>query len=139
MQNIDDLSLRSLQSLPESVVTTAGASETFIESFETHRSLFKTHCLSCKPREAWLLTASFKYCINHKNFIKIPTDKLPCCGGDEWSGSNRFKRCGDLLRPDAVWFGQMIPPLMAETARKITWCWDFFYGMFLDYLILYSF
>jgi hypothetical protein len=48
------------------------------------------------------LAASFKDCINLKNFIKIFTTR---CGGDEWSGSNRFGRCGGLLRPDVVWFG----------------------------------
>ena len=118
-QSIDDLSLRSLQSLPESVATTAP--ENFIQM---HGSLFKTRCLSCnhvKHGYEPYLAASFKDCINLKNFIKIPTDKLPRCGGDEWSGSNRFGRCGGFLRPDVVWFGE-IPPLMGEIARKITWC-----------------
>ena len=118
-QNIDDLSLRSLQSLSESVATTAP--ETFIQM---HGSLFRTRCLSCNHvkhgYEPYLAT-SFKDCIDPKNFIMIPTDKLPRCGGDEWSGSNRFGRCGGLLRPDVVWFGE-IPPLMGEIARKITWC-----------------
>ena len=119
-QNIDDLSLRSLQSLPESVATTAP--ETFM--IQMHGSLFKTRCLSCnhlKHGYEPYLAASLKDCINPKSFIEIPTDKLPRCGGDEWTGSNRFGRCGGLLRPDVVWFGE-IPPLMGEIARKITWC-----------------
>jgi hypothetical protein len=33
------------------------------------------------------------------NFIKILTDKLPRCGGDEWSGSNRVGRCGSIKPP----------------------------------------
>jgi len=118
-QNIDDLSLRSLQSLPESVATSAP--ENFIQM---HGSLFRTRCLSCnhvKHSYEPYLAASFKDCINPKDFIEIPTGKLPRCGGDEWSGSNRFGRCGGLLRPDVVWFGE-IPPLMGEIARKITWC-----------------
>jgi NAD+-dependent protein deacetylase sirtuin 5 len=118
-QNIDDLSLRSLQSLPEPVVATAP--ETLVQM---HGSLFKTRCLSCNHVKHGYephLAASFKDCIDLKNFINIPTDKLPRCGGDEWSGSNRFGRCGGLLRPDVVWFGE-IPPLMGEVARKITWC-----------------
>ncbi|KAF8809022.1 sirtuin [Phlegmacium glaucopus] len=118
-QNIDDLSLRSLQLLPESEATTA--LETLIQM---HGSLFKTRCLSCNHVKHGYdrhLAASLKDCINPSNFIDISTDKLPRCGGDEWSGSNRFGRCGGLLRPDVVWFGE-IPPLMGEIARKITWC-----------------
>ena len=118
-QNIDDLSLRSLQLLPEPVATTA--LETLIQM---HGSLFRTRCLSCNHvRHGYEphLAASFKDCINPNSFINISTDKLPRCGGDEWSGSNRFGRCGSLLRPDVVWFGE-IPPLMGEIARKITWC-----------------
>ena len=89
-----------------------------------------------------LLAASFKDCINLKTFIKISADKLPHCGGDEWSG---FNRCGGLLRSDVVWFGETIPLLMGEIARKITWCespdrsWDFFYSKFLDFLLLLIF
>ena len=142
-QNIDDLSLRSLQSLPDSLPTTAP--ENFIQM---HGSLFRTRCLSCnhvKHSYEPYLAASFKDCINPKNFINIPTDKLPRCGGDEWSGSNRFGRCGGLLRPDVVWFGE-IPPLMGEIARKITWC-DLLImvgtsstvSFYLSYVICYSF
>jgi len=118
-QNIDDLSLRSLQSLPQNVATTAR--EALIQM---HGSLFRTRCLSCNNVKHGYephLAASFKDCIDPNNFIEIPTDKLPRCGGDEWSGSNRFGRCSGLLRPDVVWFGE-IPPLMGEIARKITWC-----------------
>lgn len=118
-QNIDDLSLHSLQSLPESVATSA------LEALiQMHGSLFKTRCLSCNHvghSYERHLAASFKDCIDVNSFIKIPTDRLPHCGGDEWSGSNRFGQCGGLLRPDVVWFGE-IPPLMGEIARKITWC-----------------
>jgi len=115
-QNIDDLSRRSLQSFPESLAVTS--------LIQMHGSLFKTRCLSCNHEkhgyEPYLAT-SFKDCINPKSFINIPTDKLPRCGGDEWSGSNRFGRCGGLLRPDVVWFGE-IPPLMGLIARQITQC-----------------
>jgi NAD-dependent deacetylase sirtuin 5 len=54
--------------------------------------------------------------------VVIPVDKLPRCGGGEWNGSNnRYGRCGGLLRPDVVWFGE-VPPLMGEIERSITWC-----------------
>lgn len=93
-QNIEDLSLRSLQSLPDPVTTTA--LETLIQM---HGSLFRTRCLSCNHvRHGYepLLAASFKDCTNPNSFINIPTDKLPRCGGDGWSGSNRFGRCSSL-------------------------------------------
>ncbi|TEB35261.1 DHS-like NAD/FAD-binding domain-containing protein [Coprinellus micaceus] len=49
--------------------------------------------------------------------VVIPVDKLP-----RWNGSNnRYGRCGGLLRPDVVWFGE-VPPLMGEIERSITWC-----------------
>ena len=118
-QNIDDLSLRSLRSLPQSVATTA--LETLIQM---HGSLFKTRCISCnhvKHGYEPYLAASFKDCIDLNSFINIPNDKLPRCGGDNWLGSNRFGQCGGLLRPDVVWFGE-IPPSMGEISRKITWC-----------------
>ena len=45
IQNIDDLSLRSLQSLPGSVATTAGAPpKTFIQM---HTEVFKTLATTC--------------------------------------------------------------------------------------------
>ena len=55
---------------------------------------------------AFKLAASFEECMNINNFL---TDKLPRCGGDEWSGSNRSGRlgCGGLLRLDVVWFGEI--------------------------------
>ncbi|PPQ71595.1 hypothetical protein CVT24_006455 [Panaeolus cyanescens] len=59
--------------------------------------------------------------VNAETFIDIATEHLPRCGGDDWSGSNRYGRCGGLLRPDVVWFGE-VPPLMGEIARKVTWC-----------------
>ena len=67
--------------------------------------------------------ARLKDCINLQTFIEILTDKLPRCGGDDWSGSNRFGRFGGLLRPDVpvVWFGE-ISPFVGEIARRITWC-----------------
>ena len=52
---------------------------------------------------------------------EIPVEKLPRCGGDSWAGSNRYGKCGGLLRPDVVWFGE-VPPQLGEIARKMTWC-----------------
>jgi NAD-dependent deacetylase sirtuin 5 len=67
-----------------------------------------------------VLAESFKIRSDHR-VVDIPIEKLPRCGGDQWAGSNRYGKCGGLLRPDVVWFGE-VPPLMGEISRKITWC-----------------
>lgn len=91
-----------------------------------HGSLFRTRCLSCRhERHSYepYLAASLEDLPPEllEDGVVIPVDKLPRCGGGEWNGSNRYGRCGGLLRPDVVWFGE-VPPLMGEIARKITWC-----------------
>jgi len=48
---------------------------------------------------------------------EIPVDKLPRCGGDSWAGSNRYGKCGSLLMPDVVWFGE-VPPQLGEIVRQ---------------------
>lgn len=91
-----------------------------------HGSLFRTRCLSCRHEAQSYepyLASSLKDLppTSLDDGVVIPTDKLPKCGGDAWNGSNRYGRCGGLLRPDVVWFGE-VPPLMGEIARKMTWC-----------------
>lgn len=118
-QNIDELSLRSFRTLPDDV-----AVESTERLIQMHGSLFRTRCLSCKKVEHSYersLSASLGNVSNTGGPVDIPIEKLPRCGGDEWSGSNRYGRCGGLLRPDVVWFGE-VPPLMGEVARNITKC-----------------
>lgn len=50
----------------------------------------------------------------------IPVEHLPRCGGREWSGSNRYGRCGGLLRPGVVWFGE-VPEQQGEIMRVLNW------------------
>ena len=118
-QNIDELSSRSLNKLPDDLL--ADSQERLLQM---HGSLFRTRCLSCKKVDHSYnrnLSAALGDVSTTGRPIDIPVEKLPRCGGDEWSGSNRYGRCGGLLRPDVVWFGE-VPPLMGEIARQITKC-----------------
>lgn len=124
-QNIDELALRALkQVVPADNAELA--EEALSRYIQMHGSLFRTRCLSCrheKHSDEPFLAAALKDLppTSLDDEVVIPTDKLPKCGGDEWNGSNRYGKCGGLLRPDVVWFGE-VPPLMGEIARKITWC-----------------
>lgn len=111
--------MRALKLLPESP-----AADGVENLLPVHGSLFRTRCLSCnhvKHGYEPFIAKSFKDLSDSNNFVDIPVEKLPKCGGDQWAGSNRYGKCGGLLRPDVVWFGE-VPPLMGEVARKITWC-----------------
>lgn len=118
-QNIDELSLRSLKLIPHDI-----AAETSESLIQMHGSLFRTRCLSCK-KIAHSYDRNLSAALGNISIadgpVDIPIEKLPRCGGDRWSGSNRYGSCGGLLRPDVVWFGE-VPPLMGEIARHITWC-----------------
>ena len=50
----------------------------------------------------------------------VTKDELPRCGGPSWNGSNRYRRCGGLLRPSVIWFGE-IPDGLGEINRYLTW------------------
>ncbi|KAF8877873.1 sirtuin [Infundibulicybe gibba] len=50
----------------------------------------------------------------------ISVEALPRCGGTAWGGSNRYGRCGGLLRPAVVWFGE-VPEGQGEIARTLNW------------------
>lgn len=119
-QNIDELSVRALKLLPES-----SAKDGLENLFPIHGSFFRTRCLSCKQvkhsYEPFLAEAFKDLPDGPDDFVDIPVEKLPKCGGDQWAGSNRYGNCGGLLRLDVVWFGE-VPPLMGEVARKVTWC-----------------
>jgi len=117
-QNLDELSLRALRLLPESP-----AADGLENLMQVHGSIFRTRCLSCKhAMHSYepILAESFKD-LSDLRVVDIPVEKLPKCGGDRWAGSNRYGKCGGLLRPDVVWFGE-VPPSMGEISRKITWC-----------------
>lgn len=117
-QNLDELCVRALEALPNSQ-----GMEGQKRLIQMHGSLFRTKCLSCKhEKQSYepILAASFEGLVSGSE-VEIPVNNLPRCGGDGWSGSNRYGRCGGLLRPDVVWFGE-VPPRMGEIGREITWC-----------------
>lgn len=116
-QNLDELAVRALKTLPKS------AAEGHNGLVQVHGSLFRTRCLSCKHemQNYDLYLRSWFKNLNRDEVVDIPVGELPRCGGDEWVGSNRYGRCGGLLRPDVVWFGE-VPPRMGEIAREITAC-----------------
>lgn len=126
-QNIDALSTRVLDdpSLPFTLtVDEKTAAKERI--FEMHGNIFVTQCTDCKATKhsydkalCKALDDPEKYATRQYDDLKI--EQLPRCGGDEWNGSNRYGRCGGLLRPDVVWFGE-IPKLMGDIARILNWC-----------------
>ena len=120
-QNIDGLSPRALASLSEQLSPTELklASERLIEM---HGSIHKTRCLQCKaikptPDCPALRTAEDD---PRERERAIPVEALPRCGGPQWDGSNRYGRCGGLLRPAVVWFGEA-PEGMGEIAKELNW------------------
>ncbi|KAF9047654.1 sirtuin [Panaeolus papilionaceus] len=150
-QNLDELAISAIDALSHhDREAHAAKEEGKANLIQMHGSLFQTRCLSCKhskhTREPYLSNVFRPVVgsetgppgppdasmtgpdgslegaqVNAETFIDIPRESLPRCGGDDWSGSNRYGRCGGLLRPDVVWFGE-VPPLMGEIARKVTWC-----------------
>ena len=78
---------------------------------EMHGSAFRTVCLQCKHVNFIYETplAPALQNISEVNFEQgdIPVDQLPKCSGKDWNGSNRFGKCGGLLRPGVVWFGEV--------------------------------
>ncbi len=120
-QNIDELSLHAVSVLPDPEVVTV-AKEHLVQM---HGSIFRTRCTSCQhvkhTYEPYLTNSLKDLDKDSSQELTTSTDKLPRCGGDEWAGSNRYGRCGSLLRPDVVWFGE-VPPVLGEIARKLTWC-----------------
>uniref|UniRef100_A0A8H7Y6Z8 CCR4-Not complex 3'-5'-exoribonuclease subunit Ccr4 n=1 Tax=Psilocybe cubensis TaxID=181762 RepID=A0A8H7Y6Z8_PSICU len=116
-QNLDELAVRALRVLPES------SNEGQNRLIQIHGSLFRTRCRSCKHEEQNYkpyLRSSMKKLVRDE-IADIAIGDLPRCGGDEWVGSNRYGRCGGLLRPDVVWFGE-VPPRMGEIGREMTAC-----------------
>ena len=126
-QNVDALSTRVLEDPSLSISFTEEEKIAAKERiFEMHGNIFVTLCTDCKATKQSYdkalcdaLSDPEKYADGRYDDLKI--EQLPRCGGDEWKGSNRYGRCGGLLRPDVVWFGE-IPKLMGDIARTLNWC-----------------
>jgi len=119
-QNVDGILPRLTDSLPPGVKFSSKE-----QLIEMHGSMFRTRCTSCshirlapEPVLSAALTTNRE---TKSGFDDIATERLPRCGGDDWNGSNRYGKCGGLLRPDVVWFGE-VAPMMGEIARKLNWC-----------------
>jgi len=123
-QNIDAISRRVLDSLSPEIKTNDG--KPLVETlYEMHGTLFVTRCISCNDEQrnyAASLAPSLELTKEGDPERDLSLDELPRCGGTAWKpGSNRKGNCGNLLRPNVVWFGE-IPPLMGEITRKMNWC-----------------
>ena len=116
-QNIDGLSPRALAALSDQLAPAELklASERLIEM---HGSIHKTRCLQCKAVKP--APDSFESAAGGDSEHAVPVADLPRCGGAQWGGSNRYGRCGGLLRPAVVWFGEA-PEGMGEIAKELNW------------------
>lgn len=129
-QNVDALALRVLESLP-TIVPGQGEgnnSDEFVREalVEMHGDIFVTRCTSCQHIQRSyepVLAGALAELERHTSTdgVAVTLEQLPKCGGDTWAGSNRYGRCGSLLRPEVVWFGE-VPPSMGEIARRMSKC-----------------
>lgn len=122
-QNFDGLSLRALEDLSDTL-SPAEMNIARERLIEMHGSAFKTICLQCKhvnfTYDRPLSPALANVTRENAGELDIPVDQLPRCGGPNWKGSNRYGRCGGLLRPAVVWFGE-VPDGLGEIARELNW------------------
>ena len=122
-QNFDSLSPRVLDMLNDELSSQEMkvARERLIEM---HGSAFRTTCLQCKhvnfTYDRPLAPALENVSADNCGEKVIPIGELPRCGSQFWNGSNRFGRCGGLLRPGVVWFGE-VPDGMGEIAKELNW------------------
>ncbi|KAG8740588.1 hypothetical protein FRC10_004125 [Ceratobasidium sp. 414] len=121
-QNFDGLSVKSLQDIAPQL-----SSDQFAlarsKLIETHGSAFRTICTQCKCAKNSLEPLScpaFDESYSRADGDEIPVGDLPRCGGRDWNGSNRYGRCGGLLRPGVVWFGE-VPEQQGEIMRILNW------------------
>ncbi|KAG8682505.1 hypothetical protein FRC08_014914 [Ceratobasidium sp. 394] len=121
-QNFDGLSVKSLQDLAPQL-----SSDRFALAqsrlIETHGSAFRTFCTQCKCTKMHpeaLSCPAFDESYSRAEGETIPLEDLPRCGGRDWNGSNRYGRCGGLLRPGVVWFGEA-PEQQGEIMRVLNW------------------
>jgi len=122
-QNFDSLSPRALEALADQLSSEEikVAQEQLIEM---HGSAFRTICLQCKhvnfTYDTPLAPALEGISADSVEEKVIPINELPKCGGQNWNGSNRYGRCGGLLRPGVVWFGE-VPDGLGEIAKVLNW------------------
>lgn len=128
-QNIDALALRVIESLPSDANMSSESSRVEEAIIEMHGDISVTRCISCqhinRSYEPQLASTLAHLELQSQPSMKpdgiITVDQLPKCGGDTWAGSNRYGRCGGLLRPEVVWFGE-VPPQSGEIARMMSTC-----------------
>ncbi|TBU44303.1 sirtuin [Dichomitus squalens] len=131
-QNFDGLCRRALDetldkaSSPEDQLDADERNEVHARLVEMHGSCYRFTCTQCKCVKTTAETplapiftdqAAIERAKNGEE--RIAVEQLPRCGGPEWSGSNRYGRCGGLLRPGIVWFGE-IPEGQGEITRILT-------------------
>ncbi|KDN38346.1 hypothetical protein RSAG8_09550, partial [Rhizoctonia solani AG-8 WAC10335] len=107
-QNFDGLSVRALNDF-ESELSPEQMSTARSRLIEMHGSAFRTICMQCKCTKNHpesLSCPAFDDGYVAPEGGSIPVEDLPKCGGRDWAGSNRYGRCGGLLRPGVVWFGE---------------------------------
>lgn len=123
-QNLDALCLGALQS--QDFTRPGEKSKAEGRLIEMHGSLFRTRCTGCSAvrHSTGPLCSALAALTPEQEMasdIQIPLERLPKCGGDAWTNSNRYGQCGSLLRPDIVMFGE-IPNDLGEIARSLNWC-----------------
>lgn len=118
-QNFDTLSPRALKALSDQM-TTQEMQIAENRLIEMHGSAARTICTQCKHINTSFDSPLSPALVSPTPDIPIPIDQLPRCGGASWNGSNRYGRCGGLLRPAVTTFGE-IPDGMGEIARELNW------------------
>ncbi|KAI0074659.1 sirtuin [Panus rudis PR-1116 ss-1] len=131
-QNFDGLCRRAVDetldkaTLPEDRLDSDEREAVHARLIEMHGSCYRLLCTQCKCVKTTAETPLAPIFKDdgvieraRKGEEIIPVDQLPRCGGPEWSGSNRYGRCGGLLRPGIVWFGE-IPEGQGEITRILT-------------------
>ncbi|KAG9120698.1 hypothetical protein FRC07_003700 [Ceratobasidium sp. 392] len=120
-QNFDGLSVKALHDLAPQLSDKFELAQSRL--IETHGSAFRTVCTQCKCTKSWsepLSCPAFDESYSRVDGDIIPVEDLPRCGGRDWNGSNRYGKCGGLLRPGVVWFGE-VPEQQGEIMRILNW------------------
>lgn len=125
-QNIDRLSVVASHRVRSFHALDPPASPEDDTVVQMHGELWRTECLSCRHSKLDLSSpicsslAGTERDFGTVELPKIERDRLPRCGGEGWAGSNRYGRCGGLLRPGVVWFGEV--PYVGEIGRFLAHC-----------------
>lgn len=102
-QNVDGLSGRALS---ENTTDKASLETATRATIEMHGNLFKTICTRCRDARIDLRQPLSEGLRGTEDitgeYRSIPTEQLPRC---------EKSKCGGLLRPGVVWFGESIPEL----------------------------